>query len=817
MVSSSVRRYVWLVAIVAVGALAWQLQSASSAHASARPALLAVALVTLACTAYLELRVGSHSFQMVWAELAFAFTASTVPAPFVAAVMAAGLVLASILRRAQPFKVLFNAAAVTVSAAVAVTTLPHSFAGQPFTAAIGGRLIIAVLVYAVCATMLTWIVVALAQAVPLRSIVGDAALTHLVVLAGNVAVISLGLGALVIWHGHVTAWISAVRFAVFPALVHLGYWLYLFITAEDHAWRRLNEATLRLDNFTAGNLFTDAAADASGLFRADRARIDLALPGRPAERFEYVRASTGEPMLSLQRSLQGVDGLIGTLTLGFSGPVRLREHEERALDLFSHAVASTAQTLAHVQDAQAHARFREAQALTDIVTGLATRHALVEHAQAALTAGEAIAVVVLGMEHFGDVNTMLGPDAADELLCGVAQRLQAVARAGDMLARLHGAEFAVVLHGLSTQSGVTAAANQLVATLAEPFPVSDIPIVVEAQAGYVHASGDAADANTLLRRARLALFDARTQERPTSAYEPALDATSDTGLQVIADLRHAIDHGELVLHYQPKFELRGGRPAGAEALVRWQHPHRGLVPPMEFIPAVERSPLIRDFTLHILNAAVAECATWDALGAPLPIAVNLSPRSLLDPHLPEQVDETLRRHGLAPHRLVLEITETVAVSDLEIVTVNLTKLRGMGILLSLDDFGTGFSSISLLTRQAVDELKIDREFVSKMTPGSRSAHLVENLIKLAHGFDLTVVAEGVENEEQQQMLRAFGCDHAQGFHLARPMPADQVRALLAKASAEAAVTPTGEPTGTIDGEHHDRTWKDHWSNNPTAD
>ncbi|MDQ1723936.1 MAG: diguanylate cyclase, partial [Frankiaceae bacterium] len=396
---------------------------------------------------------------------------------------------------------------------------------------------------------------------------------------------------------------------------------------------------------------------------------------------------------------------------------------------------------------------------------------------------------------------------------GVAARLRAVGRSGDIIARLHGAEFAVVLHGLRSSHGVTAATNELIAVLAEPLTVSSVPVVVEARAGYSYAPEHGDDAVTLLRRARLALFDARSQERPSSGYEPALDSTSDTGLQVIADLRRAIDEHELVLHYQPKFELRGGRPAGAEALVRWQHPERGMVPPMEFVGTVERSPLIRDFTLYVLDAAIAECATWDALAAPVPVAVNLSPRSLLDPDLPEQVERVLRRHGLAPHRLILEITETIAVSDLEIVSINLARLRGMGILLSLDDFGTGFSSISLLTRQSVDELKIDREFVSKMTPGSRAATLVENLVKLAHGFDLTVVAEGVENEEQQNMLRAFGCDHAQGFHLARPMPADQVRAVLAKASADAAVSPTGRPTGTIDGEHVDRMWKDRWTTN----
>jgi len=338
---------------------------------------------------------------------------------------------------------------------------------------------------------------------------------------------------------------------------------------------------------------------------------------------------------------------------------------------------------------------------------------------------------------------------------------------------------------------------------------------VSASIGIALGTAQVTQPEELLRQADTALYEAKaTGKARVVWYSPDLGEKATKRLHLAGDLQRAIENGELVLHYQPEVDLVTGCVHGVEALVRWQHPERGMVPPMEFVGTVERSPLIRDFTMYILDAAIAECASWDALFAPVPVAVNLSPRSLLDPDLPEQVERVLTRHGLPSHRLILEITETVAVSDLEIVSINLGRLRSMGIQLSLDDFGTGFSSISLLTRQSVDELKIDREFVSKMTPGSRSATLVENLIKLAHGFDLTVVAEGVENEEQQNMLRAFGCDHAQGFHLARPMPAHQVRVLLAKASADAAVSPTGEPTGAIRGELHDRTWKSRWTNNP---
>jgi diguanylate cyclase (GGDEF)-like protein len=799
---------------MAIGLLVWQLWAPWPSQLPVLwSILLAVGLVALAFATHTDLRIGSHGVRFVWSESAFAAAACMLPAHFVAPAMVLGATAAAIGLRTDPFKALFNVAATAVASTAAAASL-RDFYGASLTAGLAERLVLAIVVYSLLHYVLTWIVVAIAQGIRVRHVAAEGLLAGVAVTVGNLAIIGVGATALVF--GHARPWLAAMIMAVVALLLYAGNWLHLFVSEEDRAWRRLNDATARLDSFNGDTVFGDAATDAAILFRADSARIELRHPDGRIEEFVHFRAGTGHAVMTLERSLRGLDGEIGTLTLGFSAEVKLRDHELRALDLFSHAVAATVRSVGHIAEARAHAALRESQALIDIVTGLSTRQALVEHAQNAIADGHAVAVVVIGVEHFGDVNTMLGPDAADDLLRGLAARLRAVGRSGDMIGRLHGAEFAVVLHGLRSLKGVTAAANELIAVMAEPITVSSIPIVIEARAGYAHAPGHGDDAVTLLRRARLALFDARNQERASAAYQPALDASSDTGLQVIADLRRAIDNNELVLHYQPKFELRGGRPAGAEALVRWQHPERGMVPPMDFIGTVERSPLIRDFTLHVLDAAIAECASWDTLAAPMPVAVNLSPRSLLDPDLPEQVERVLHRHGLPSHRLILEMTETVAVSDLEIVGINLSRLRAMGIQLSLDDFGTGYSSISLLTRQTVDELKIDREFVSKMTPGSRAATLVENLIKLAHGFDLTVVAEGVENAEQEAMLRAFGCDHAQGYHLARPMPAADIRAVFAKAVAESAVTPTGTPTGTIDGQYRDRSWKDRWTTNPPA-
>jgi EAL domain-containing protein (putative c-di-GMP-specific phosphodiesterase class I) len=249
-------------------------------------------------------------------------------------------------------------------------------------------------------------------------------------------------------------------------------------------------------------------------------------------------------------------------------------------------------------------------------------------------------------------------------------------------------------------------------------------------------------------------------------------------MEIVAQLRTAMDRNELVAHFQPQVDLTTGAVSGYEALIRWQHPKRGLLLPRDFVSVAEHSGLVRAFALHVLDRAIAECAAWQRDGANVSVAVNLSARNLLDQQLAADVDRVLRRHDLPASSLVLEITETTMMSELEVVEEVLGSLRRLGVRLSVDDFGTGYSSLALLQRVAVNEVKIDRSFVANMLSSSSDMAIVRATIELAHNLGLQVVAEGVESADLLQALADLGCDLAQGYHLGVPIPANEVRAAL---------------------------------------
>jgi EAL domain-containing protein (putative c-di-GMP-specific phosphodiesterase class I) len=289
----------------------------------------------------------------------------------------------------------------------------------------------------------------------------------------------------------------------------------------------------------------------------------------------------------------------------------------------------------------------------------------------------------------------------------------------------------------------------------------------------------------VLRAADIAMYEAKVRKSGVVAYEPALDVHTPSRLALLGDLRRALGSDELVLHYQPKVDLDTGLVRSAEALVRWQHPERGLLPPGEFIDAAEGTGLILPLTLHTLELAAAQARAWYDAGSEIQVAVNLSPRCLLEVDLPEAVQEILVRHGLPPRLLRLEITESTVMTDPGRALGILTALQQSGVALSLDDFGTGYSSMSYLKRLPVDELKIDRSFVTDMLAAGSDSVLVRSSIDLGHNLGLVVVAEGVEDQGTMVALSALGCDVVQGYHLARPMPPDALTRWLAERAATA--------------------------------
>jgi diguanylate cyclase (GGDEF)-like protein len=391
-------------------------------------------------------------------------------------------------------------------------------------------------------------------------------------------------------------------------------------------------------------------------------------------------------------------------------------------------------------------------------------------------------VLVLDMDGFKEVNDVFGHGNGDLVLIEVAHRLTSRIRPHDTVTRMGGDEYAVLLSGMDGEEAEETS-RRLADALGRPFDLGGVHVDLEVSIG-IATSGPGDDAATMMRKADTAMYHAKEQRLGRAAFSednPMLLGAALTGnrLDLLGDLRRALQEHEIVLHYQPKVNLTSGKMVGVEALARWQHPERGLLQPSAFIEMVERTNLSLQFTHEVLSMALAQTRLWTDMGLDVPVAVNLSPRCLLDPTLPQTVAASLVEHGVAPRLLVLEITEMTIVSDPEVTGEILHKLRSLGVEVSLDDFGTGYSSLSYLKDLSIDELKIDRSFVRHLTEeGSRDSILVRATVELAHNLGLSVVAEGVEDEDTQRRLGALDCDLAQGFRFARPMPASELGAWL---------------------------------------
>ena len=407
------------------------------------------------------------------------------------------------------------------------------------------------------------------------------------------------------------------------------------------------------------------------------------------------------------------------------------------------------------------ARFREAVAT-----------AIRDAADAQLADGTeaSVAVVMLDLNRFKHVNDVLGYAVGDQVLVGIAERLgRALARDGDVVARLSGDEFAILLRRTDVQQAQSVALR-IEQALEQPLVLGEHKVDMGAGIGIACWPLHADDADTLLVRAEMAMYAAKRRSAGPVTYDPAIDATSAQTLTLISELRQAVDRNELRLFLQPKLALDDRAVVGAECLVRWQHPTRGLVPPVQFIPFAEQTGFIRHLTMWVFEEA-ARC--WQALadeGLQLRLSVNLSTRDLLDLDLPQKFAALLARHGVPANALCLEITESAIMDDPQRALATLDALSAMGFRLSIDDFGTGYSSLAYLKRLPVDELKIDQSFVRNMQADRDDAMIVRSTIDLAHNLGITVVAEGVETAEAWNLLRDLKCDQAQGYHMGRPMP-----------------------------------------------
>jgi len=435
---------------------------------------------------------------------------------------------------------------------------------------------------------------------------------------------------------------------------------------------------------------------------------------------------------------------------------------------FAAALARLVWTLREVRSLALHRR----EALTDDLTGLPNRRALFRELEILTAAGERssrrFALLQLDLDGFKELNDTLGHAAGDELLIAISRRLESVVPG--TLARLGGDEFAAIVpEGFDAR----VVADLVGAALHAPVGIGGVDVAVNASVGIAHFPQDAHDSHELARRADVAMYDAKRLGTVVAGYMAEHDDHSLDRLALATDLRNAFHRDELWLAFQPQVDIATGRISGAEALIRWKHPQRGDVPPGVLLPIAERTGLMPRLTLWVLEAAVAQAAAWRRSGLDIHVAVNVSAIVLVDATLPDRIAETLTRHALTPENLCVEVTEDAVMRDTSRAIAILNRIKASGVEISVDDFGTGQSSLEQLKNVPADELKLDRSFVIGMVEDPQDAAIVGSVVGLGRALGLRVVAEGVETPQVWQRLADLGCDVAQGFGLARPMPAAQ--------------------------------------------
>jgi diguanylate cyclase (GGDEF)-like protein/PAS domain S-box-containing protein len=535
----------------------------------------------------------------------------------------------------------------------------------------------------------------------------------------------------------------------------------VFVSSVDGRLLSANQALLEMFGVTRGELVTlrmeDLYFDASD---RQRFRDEIARSGYVRDYEVRLRRADGTPVHCLVSSTvrRANDGRVA----GLQGIIHDITERKRVEDQLAYG------------------------ALHDALTGLPNRALFVDRLSQALErvrrGGERpFAVLFLDLDRFKVVNDSLGHGLGDQMLVAIAERLEAVLRPGDTVARFGGDEFTLLIDNLASPIEATHTAERVLDVLSAPFALERHEVFTSASVGIVISTVGSEDPEELLRNADAALSRAKVLGKNRyEVFDRAMHAAAIERLQMETDLRRALERGELGLHFQPVVRLDGGRIAGFEALLRWRHPERGWVSPTVFVPVAEEMGLIHALGRWVIEEACRHARRWqDAFpGRPLRVAVNLSAAQFTQPELVDHAERTLRESGVAPGVMHFEITESVILQNAEPGTSILARLGELGVVVCMDDFGTGYSSLGYLHRFPIDELKIDRSFVSGMEFDRRNAQLVQAIVGLARNLGVAVVAEGVERREQLAALRALGCDFAQGFLFAEPVPADEAEALL---------------------------------------
>ncbi|WP_370872133.1 putative bifunctional diguanylate cyclase/phosphodiesterase [Spirilliplanes yamanashiensis] len=764
--------------------------------------LLALALAMVVTNRVrVDVRIGGNKHGMSWSEVPVLVGLVLVPPPWVVLCVVAGVSIGFATARTTAHKAVFGVAkdslaATTAGAVVLALGLRPDLNAPAFDLV---TLAAAFLAMSIVDDLVFFPVVGFASRTSVRAMflhnLGLRMLGRAIRLAVVLAIVwAIALGR----NPSILLLVPPVVFCV-----HLWHTHRIRTQQERDAWRELAQATDELNVVDLEAVLASAVTRAARLFSADETEIELAT-GRVV-RGSADGVTTGGAVrdgTTVDADLKDHDGShrIGTLRLRIRGSVALTEFEQYKLQTFASALSTA------IRNATAYARLEQiaeenAHAAThDPLTGLANRRALLDRVEQVLAAraGEGItALLLIDLNHFKEVNDTLGHATGDTVLRHVARRLAGAAREHEMVARLGGDEFAVLLTRLSAPAMASHRADALLAALDPIIEVDGMRLTVEASGGIALAPGTGGQ-DELLRRADIAMYQAKRTGVRTSVYVHAHD-TADLGRLVFGgEVSRAVADSDFAVDFQPIVDLNTGEAVAAEAVTRW--PDAGeLVDQRRLLRTIERSGQLPAFAAAVLEQSLAAARAWGDAGFDLPVALNVAPRSLLDPDYPAVVLDRLAAHGLPPDRLTLELTETLAISQLDTVGRVLRELREAGVRLVLDDFGTGPGSLTLLSRLPVHELKVDPEFVRTVDSAAEVTAVVRSTVDLARSLHLTVVAEGVESEPQRQALWELGCAAGQGRLFARPMPGGKLLAALRRGhdGRPGAFAPTLHDAGAV--------------------
>lgn len=459
------------------------------------------------------------------------------------------------------------------------------------------------------------------------------------------------------------------------------------------------------------------------------------------------------------------------------------EQAEKHIEELQHHIVEQEKTEQALRESRE--KFRHA-AYHDGLTDLPNRNRFTEIIQFQIDKSQhksnyEFAVLFLDLNRFKTINDSLGHSIGDELILRVAKRLANLTSKSDLVARFSGDEFAIVLTNISDKKDATEFAVTVRQKLAQPFTIGGRQIFTSVSVGIAFGNGMYKKAEEILRDVDIAMYHAKESRRPFEIFDPSMHTRAVTLLQLETDLRHAIERDEMIVYYQPIIDLATMKPMGFEALMRWRHPQRGIVPPIEFIPVAEETGLIIPLTLWIMRTACRQAVAWNKYAPadkPLIMSINLSGKHFSQPDLVNQVRGILDETGINPRSVKLELTESAVMDNAENAIGMFKELRSLGVQLSIDDFGTGYSSLSYLHRFPIDMLKVDRSFVSTMEGGTENGEIVRTVIALAKTLRLNVIAEGIESIHQLHQLRILGCEYGQGYLFSRPVPSEEAEVLL---------------------------------------